>query len=149
MYGDVITFFVDLCDILHMFYATGKIPCSIYGNVRIITKYFHSKMCCGICYLDTDRTKSDHAEFLTGKLGSREVLFLLLSKLCDIRVSFLGKYPFHTAPDVTGCKKHSRNHKFFYAICICARCIEYNDSLFCAFVKRNIVDSGSGSCHCS
>ena len=145
---DIIALFIDFIYCCCVMDTSGKSPCRIYGNIWIISINFHSKMCCYIRNKNSDCSKSDHTKFLSGKFCSCKCFFLLLSNLCDISIFLEFLYPLNSTNDISGCKKHSCNHKFFYTIRICSRCIEYNNSFLCTFIKRNIIHSGSCTSDC-
>ena len=62
MDGDVITLGINLIQALDMFDGAGKIPCSINGDVRVISVYFHSKCGSSICHHCSDGTKTDDTQ---------------------------------------------------------------------------------------
>ena len=101
-----------------------------------------------ICHKLADGTKADDTEFLSADLTAGKFLFLFFCRFCDVAVFFVTLHPFDTACDITGCQQHAGKHELFDTVCICTRCIEYDDTFFCAFVQRDIVDSGTGSCDC-
>ena len=141
MDSDVITLAVDLIQGFAVFDGSGKIPCSINGDKRVISVYFHSQMCGRVCYHGTNGTKSDDTKFLATDLASCKLFLLFFSKFVNVFFIFFMCYPFNTANDITRSKKHTCKNKFFYTVCVGTRCIEYYDTLFCAFVYRNIVDT--------
>ena len=149
MNGDVIALAVDLIQALAVLDGSGKIPCRINGKIRIITINFHSKSACCVCHHGTDGTKSDDTKLFAADLASCELFFLLLGKLADVLFIFLLCNPLDTANDISGCKKHTCKYKLFYTVCICSRCVKYNNTLLCIFFNRNIVDTCSCTCNCT
>ena len=81
---------------------SGKIPCGIYGNIRIITVYFHAKMSRGVCYLDTDGTKTDDTELLSCESRSRQTVFFCFSaSFPTFSLSFSWSLPSSTPPTIS------------------------------------------------
>ena len=146
MNGDVIALAVDLIQRFAVFDGSGKIPCRINGNKRIVSINFHTKMCCRVCNHGTDRTKANDTKLFTADLTSCKLLFLLFCQFVDVFFVFFMCYPLDTTNDITGSKKHTCKDKFFDTICICSRCIKYNNTFFCTHVNRNVVDTCTCTC---
>ena len=98
-----ITVSEDIIKIGYMLDIPAKAPCSIYGNIRVISVYFHSHMLSSISYSDTDCTKSDNTQLLAHDLSSGEILLLLLRCLGNILIILISLYPVNTACDITTC----------------------------------------------
>ena len=145
---DIIASTVNIIHIFDVLYAFGKFPCRINRNVRIITIYIHTQTFCHVCHLDTDCTKSDDTKLFAHQFASCKFLLFFFCLFCDIFASGFGFCPFHTADDITGSQQHACDHQLFYAVCIGSRCVKYNDTFFCTFIQRNVVDTGTGTCNC-
>ena len=145
MDGNIITLFVNIIYIGNVLHISGKLPCGLYRNIRIISIHFHTKSCCCVCHQNTDCSQTDHTQLFAKKLRSCKPLLLFLSHFLQIFVLSLGPYPVHTSYDISGCQQHTCDHQLFYTIRIGSRCIKYSDSLLRAFSKRNIIDA----CSCS
>ena len=146
MDGDVIALAVDLIQRFAVFDGSGQVPCCINGDERVISVDFHSKMCCRVCNHGSNRTKSDNTQFLTADLTSCKLFFLFLSQFVDVFFVFFMCYPLNTSNDITRSKEHSCKNKFLNTICICARCIEYYDTVLCTLLNRNVVDTCACTC---
>ena len=131
MQGDVITLFENIFYVSNMFDLSGKLPCSVYGYIWIVSVYFHAKINSGIGYHGSDGSQTDDTEFLSFDLAAGKLFFLFLCQFSDIFVIFFLFYPFYTAYDITGSKEHTGDHHFFDTVCIGSRCVEYDDTLFC------------------
>ena len=129
-----------------MFDGAGKIPCSINGDVRVISVYFHSKCGSSICHHCSDGTKTDDTQLFAHDLTSCKLFFLFLSKFIDVFLVFLFGNPFDTTYDITGSKEHTCKYKLLHTVCIGARCIEYYHAFFCTVLYRNIVDTCTCTC---
>ena len=130
-----------------MMNISGKLPCRIYGYVRVISIYFHSQMCRCIRHQNSDRSQTDHSYFFSFQLRSCKSFLLLFCDFCDISVFFVLLHPVDTSDNVTGCQKHSCNYEFFHTICIGSGCIEYYDPFLRTTIQRNIVHTCTCSCH--
>ena len=141
MNRDEITLFINIFYCQHMFYFCRNIPCCIDRQIRIITKHIHAQCYRRIGNLHTDGSKSDDTKFFPFDFSSCKCFFCFFSSFCNSCIFFVLFYPVDTACDITTCKKHTGNHQLFYTVCICTWCIEYDDSLLCAFIQRDIVDT--------
>ena len=141
MNGDVIALAVDLIQALAVLDGSGKIPCRINGDIRIISINFHSKSRSSVCYHCPDGSQTDNSQLFTHDLASCELFLLFLSKLADIFLIFFFGNPFNTTYDITGCQEHSCQNQFLYAIGIGTWCVEYNNSLFCTVHNRDVIDT--------
>ena len=148
MNRDIITFFIKFIYAFGMMNASGKSPCGIYRNIRIISVNIHSEISCRICNKNTDCAKSDYSELLALDFTSRKSFLSFFGVFCDISIFFILLNPVNTSDDITGCKKKTCNHKFLYPVRICSRCIKYDDSLFCTFFQRDIIYAGSCTADC-
>ena len=129
-----------------MFDGAGKIPCSINGDVWVISVYFHSKCGSSVCHHCSDGTKTDDTQFLAHDLASCELFFLFLSEFIDVFLVFLFGNPLDTANDITGCKEHTCKNKFLNTVCIGTRCVKYYDTFLCAVFDRNVIDTCTCTC---
>ena len=119
-----------------------------YGNIRVTAVNFHSKPFCGICHKHTYGTQSDYTEFLALYLISCKITLFLFYKLGKTFCSFICLYPVYSTNYITSCKQKSCYYKLLNRIGIGSRCIKYHNSLFCTFIKRNIVYSRTCSGYC-
>ena len=104
-------------------------------------------MCCRICNQNSNCTKTDHTKLFAFQLLSGKCFLGFFCIFGNVPVFFVLLYPVDTADDISRSKKHTGNYQFLYAIRIGSRCVKYNDSLFCTFLKRNIVHTRTGSCN--
>ena len=137
---------IDLVDIRHVRDLAGKTPGVLNVYIRVKAVNVHAKIYCRICNTHANGTKTDDAELLAIQLGSCKLLLLLLHLRGDVRIVPVGTNPVNAFNDITGCKKHSCNHKLLHAVCIGAGSIEYDNSLLGAAIQRNVVDPGTCSC---
>ena len=99
----------------------------------------------GVCYFHADRAKPDNAKLLcpeahcTGKL----LLFFLRRPLPHPHCHPDSSYPVCSTDDVSGRQQHTCKHKLLYAVGICTRRVEYDNSLVCTFIQRDIIDTCS------
>ena len=98
-----------------------------------------------IGHLNTDSSKTDDTQFLSGNLASGKLFFLFLGHFSDIVFVFILTHPFDTAYDIAGSQKHTGNDHLLNTVGIRARCIKYNDTFLRAGIQRNIIDTGTGS----
>ena len=145
---DEITLFVNIFYCQHMFYFCRNIPCCIDRQIRIITKHIHAQCYRRIGNLHTDGSKSDDTKFFSFDFSSCKCFFCFLGSFCNSCIFFIRFYPVDTTRNITACQKHSCDYKLFYTIGIGTRCIEYNDSLICAFLQRNIVNACTCTGYC-
>ena len=148
MNGDVIALAVDLIQALAVLDGSGQVPCCINRKIWVIAIYFHAKTACCVCHHGSDGSKTDDTKLFAADLASCELFFLLLGKLANVLFIFLLCNPLDTANDISGCKKHTCKYKLFYAVCICSRCVKYNNTLICTFIQWDIVNTCSCSCNC-
>ena len=141
MDSDVVALAVDLIQGFAVFDGSGKVPCCIDGDERVISVNFHSQMCCRVCNHGSDRTKTDDTKLLTADLTSCKLFFLFLSQFVDVFFVFFVCYPLNTTNDITGSKEHSCKDKLLNTICVCTWCVEYYDTFFCAYINRDVVDT--------
>ena len=144
MDGNVITLFIDIVHIGDVVDIAGQVPGCLYGNIRVVTQYFHTQVCSRVGHLYADSSKTDDTQLLALNFMACELLLLLFRKLTDILIHALGLYPVHSADDISGCQQHTCQYQLFYTVGIGARRIENYDTLIRAFGQRNIIDSGSG-----
>ena len=83
--------------------------------------------------------EADNAELFALQLSPREFLLLFLRCLGDILIAAVIAHPVDAAHDISGGKKHTGKDELFYAVCVGAGRIEYNDALLSAFLQRNVV----------
>ncbi len=100
-----------------------------------------------IGHADTNRSKTDHAQFFTSNFTSGICLFLLFGQLCKLCIVFFRNNPVYSAVNIAACHKHPCQYQLFHAVCVGARRIKYDYALFCALIQRNIVNAGAGACH--
>ena len=143
MNRDVIALPVDLIHFIDMVNLSGKVPCSVDRNIRIVSVDIHSKMDGGICHLYADRSQPDNAKLFALQLTSRKLFLFFFRRRSHIRISVLALRPVRSADDITGCQQHPCKYQLLYAIGIRPRRIEYDNSMLCTFIQRNIVDSCS------
>ena len=139
MDGDVITVAVNLVDVSDVTNAAGKTPCCLNGDERIVTEDFHTEVYSCICNHNTDGTETDDTQFFSINLIAGELLLLFLHLFSQIFCALLLFKPLNSAYDVAGRKKHTCYDKLLDTVCIGTRCIEYNNSLFRAFIERDVV----------
>ena len=140
-----ITISEDIIKIGYMPDIPAKAPCSIYGNIRIISVYLHAHMLSSISYSDAYCTESDNTKLLAHNLSSGEVLLLLLCCLGNILIILISLYPVNTACNITASKEHTGKYKFLNTIGIGTGCIEYNYTLLSHLIEWDIVNTGTGS----
>ena len=131
-----------------VFDFSGKFPCRVDRNIRIVSIYIHSQINSCVGNHSSDCSQTDDTQFLSFDFTSGKLFFLFFCQFSDIFIFFLLFNPFDTAHDITGSQKHSGNNHFFHTVSVGTRCIEYNNTLLCTFFKRDIINSGTGSCHC-
>ena len=105
-------------------------------------------MNCRICHTHANSSESDNSQLFTADFTACELLFLFFCSFGNILCNILFFQPLNASDNISGCQQHSRNHHFLYSVGICSRCIKYYNSLFCHFFQRNVVYTGSCSCHC-
>ena len=145
MNSDVIAVFIDRIHIHDMFYGAGQHPCGVDGDKRVVAVNFHSEGCGSVRYLTADGTETDDSELFALDLVSGKGLFALLHLLADVLFACMFSAPLDTADNIPGGQEQACKHKFLYTVLVRARCVEYNDTFLRALIKRDIVDSGSGS----
>ena len=128
--------------------TSGKSPCRINRHIRIISIHIHAKVCRCIGNQNSDCSKTDHSKFLSFQLTACKCFLRLFCVFGNIAVFFIFLYPANTANDISGCEQHACQHQFFNSVCVCTRCIKYNNTFFCASLQWNVIHAGSGSCHC-
>ena len=143
---DEITVLINIFDIENMGDLAAQVPCGIYRNIRIISVYIHAQADGRVGYDNTDRAEAYDSELFTLQLSPREFLLLLLRGLGDILIAAVVANPVDAAHDISCCEKHAGKDELFYAVCVGAGRIEYNDALLSAFLQRNVVDTCAGSC---
>ena len=136
---NIITLFINFICCFRVMNIARQSPCRINRNIWIISINFHSKMNGCICHKNTYRAKTYNAKFFPFKFCSCEYFFLFLCDLCNIAILFVFLNPVDSSDNISCCQKHSRNHKFFYAVCVCSRRIEYNNPFFGTAFKRYII----------
>ena len=149
MNGDIIALAVDFIQALAVLDGSGQVPCCINRKIWVITIYFHSKTACCIGNHGSDCSKTDDTKLFTTDLAACELFFLLLGKFSNVLFIFLLCNPLDAANDISGCKKHTCKYKLFYAVCICSRCVEYNNTFLCILFNRDIVDTCACTCNCT
>ena len=94
---------------------------------------------------------TDTPEAIEARLAkaSYELTFAFLHQLWDL-VSLVSQClaPVDGWVHISGCNKHGCDYQFLDAVCVCTRCVEYYNTFLGALVYRNVVHSGSCSCHC-
>ena len=145
MNGNVIALAVDLIKGFAVFDGSGKIPCSVNGNIWIIAVNLHSQMSGGIGNHGSNGSQTDDSKLFAADLAACKLLFLLLCKLINVFLVLLTGYPLNAAHNITGGKEHSRNYQFLYTVGIGSRSVKNNDSFFRAGINRNIVYTGAGA----
>ena len=145
MNSNIITLAVNLVQTLTVLDRTGKIPCCIDGNIRVISVNFHSKSSCCICNHTSNSAKTNDTKLFAHDLTACKLFLLLLSKLVDVFLVFLSLHPLDTPYNITGSKKHSGKDQLLHTVCVGTRSVEYNHTLFCTFLYRNIVYTGTGT----
>ena len=121
----------------------GQVPGCLYGNIRVVTQYFHTQVCSRVGHLYADSSKTDDTQLLALNFMACELLLLLFRKLTDILIHALGLYPVHSADDISGCQQHTCQYQLFYTVGIGARRIEDHDTFFAALVNRDVVDASA------
>ena len=124
-------------------YISGKHPCRIDRDKRVVSVDLHTEGCSRIGHLRTDRSQSDDAQFLSLDLASGKCLLGLFHGFSDIFVFFIILYPVDPTYHVTGGQHQSGNYQFLYAVGIGPWCVKYHDSFVCTRIQRNVVDSGA------
>ena len=145
MNGNVIALAVDLIKGFAVFDGSGKIPCSVNGNIRIIAVNLHSQMSSRIGNHGSNGSQADDSKLFAADLAACKLLFLLLRKLINVFLVLLTGYPLNAAHNVAGGKEHSCNYQLLYTVGIGPRGVKNNDSLFRAGINRNIIYTGAGA----
>ena len=149
MNGDVIALAVDLIQALAVLDGSGQVPCRINRKIWVIAIYFHAKTACCVCHHGSNGSKTDDTKLFAADLASCELFFLLLGKLADVLFIFLLCNPLDTSYDISGCKEHTCKYQLFYAVCVSSRRVEYNNTLLCILLNRNIIDACTCTCNCA
>ena len=144
MERNIITLSVNVFYICNMFYISGKFPCGIDRNIRIISIHFHPQRRCCIGHQYPDGPKPDNSELPAHDLIARKCFFLLLRKLLQLLILSLRAYPVMPSDDIPGCQEQPCQHHLFYSVGICSRSIKNGDPLLRTFSQRNIVDPCPG-----
>ena len=87
---------------------------------------------------DTEKGMGTYGADITDEAA--DFLFRRRSHIC---IAILALYPVRTTDDVTGSQQHTCKYQLLYAICICPRRIEYDNSLIRTFLQRDIIDTCS------
>ena len=127
--------------------TSWKIECVLYWKERITSDYFHSKADCCIRNKHSDRSESDNSKLLALYFPSGEFGFGFLHSLANILVILVLINPAVGCDNISWCCNHCRNNKFLNAVSIGTRCIKYYDTLFGTFIKWDVINTGTCSCH--
>ncbi len=105
-------------------------------------------MCCYIRNKNSDCSKSDHTKFLSFDFCSGKTVFFFQQSFKISPSSFISCTQLIPPMISRDARSIPAITSSFYTIRICSRCIEYNNSFLCTFIKRNIIHSGSRTSDC-
>ena len=117
----------------------------LYRDIGVTAVNLHSKPLCGISNKHSYGSKAYYSKFLALYLIACKASFFLFYKLRKPLRFLIILYPVNSSHYITGSKKKACYNKLLNCICIGSRSIEYNYSLLCTFIERDIVNSGTCS----
>ena len=121
-----------------------KAPCSVDRKEWVVTYNVHSKFNCCVCNLCTDGTETDNTKSLSLEFVADVIFLSLFCESCNFCTLSCKTVAELVCSDYRAAgHKEAEDYKFLYCICVCSRCVEYNNTLCCQILAWNVVNAGT------